>query len=119
MRVLVACEFSGRVREAFIDAGHSAWSCDLLPADDDSPNHFQEDCMEVIQRERWDLIIMHPPCTALAVSGNAWYGRGMAKNDERIEAIRWTTLLWETAKANAKYVCMENRTMAAQPAAID
>ena len=108
MRVLVACEYSGRVREAWAALGHDAGSCDLLPADDGSPNHFQEDCIEVIQRERWDLIIMHPPCTALAVSGNAWYGQGMPKNDERIEAIEWTTHLWETAKAHATSVCMEN-----------
>lgn len=68
MRVLVACESSGTVREAFRKLGHDAWSCDLLPADDGSPYHRQGDCIPVI-REGWDLIIAHPPCTHLAVSG--------------------------------------------------
>lgn len=108
LRVLVACEYSGRVRKAFEALGHDAWSCDLLPADDESPKHYQEDCIGVIKREQWDIIIMHPPCTALAVSGNAWYGQGMPKHNERLEAIEWTKELWETAKVNAKFVCMEN-----------
>ena len=107
-KVLVACEYSGKVREAFRQLGHEAWSCDFLPADDRSPHHYQQDCVEVIKRYEWDLIIMHPPCTALAVSGNAWYGQGMPKNNERLEAIEWTTNLWELAKQNAHAVCMEN-----------
>jgi len=68
MRVLVACESSGTVREAFRKLGHDAWSCDLLPADDGSPYHRQGDCIAVI-KEGWDLCISHPPCTHLAVSG--------------------------------------------------
>ena len=79
MKVLVACEYSGKVREAFRKLGHDAWSCDLLPADDGSEFHIQGDCVPVIMRG-WDLIIMHPPCTALCVSGNRWYGRGMPKH---------------------------------------
>src|SRR5690606_35254119 len=63
MRVLVACEYSGKVREAFRRKGHSVWSCDLLPSDDGSDFHIQGDCIPVIKRG-WDLIIMHPPCTA-------------------------------------------------------
>lgn len=69
MKVLVACEYSGRVREAFRSRGHDAWSCDLLPSEDDSPNHFQQDVTQVIAAEQWDLMIAHPPCTDLAVSG--------------------------------------------------
>lgn len=107
MRVLVACESSGKVREAFRALGHDAWSNDLLPADDGSEFHIQGDCVEVIKRG-WDLIIMHPPCTALAVSGNRWYGKGMPKHKERIESAEWTMALWELAKQCARYVAMEN-----------
>ena len=108
MNVLVACEYSGVVRESFRSLGHDAWSNDLLPADDNSPNHIQSDCADAIRSRKWDLIIMHPPCTALAVSGNAWYGSGMPKHDQRLEAIRWTTKLWELATSVCDRVCMEN-----------
>jgi len=107
MRVLIACEYSGKVREAFRKLGHDAYSCDLLPADDDSPHHYAGDCWPVIA-EGWDLIIMHPPCTALAVSGNAHYGAGMAKNAMRHEAIEWTLSLFEHAKKHAPQVAFEN-----------
>lgn len=107
MRILVACEYSGKVREAFRVLGHVAYSCDLLPADDDSQYHYTGDCWPVIT-EGWDLIIMHPPCTALAVSGNRWYGTGMPKNSERAEAIEWTLALFEHAKKHAEKVAFEN-----------
>ena len=68
MRVLVACEYSGRVREAFRKLGHDAWSCDLLPADDESEFHYQGDVFDFAQ-EYWDMMIAFPPCTHLAVSG--------------------------------------------------
>lgn len=68
MKVLVACEYSGRVREAFRKRGHNAWSCDLLPSEDDSLFHIQDDVFSVIG-VGWDLMIAHPPCTDLAVSG--------------------------------------------------
>lgn len=68
MRVLVGCEFSGVVREAFRAKGHDAWSCDLLPADDNSPYHLQCDVLSLL-REGWDFAIFHPPCTYLSVSG--------------------------------------------------
>ena len=62
MRVLVACEFSGIVREAFRARGHDAWSCDLLPAEDGSPYHFQDDVLNVLAGDRpWSLMIAHPP----------------------------------------------------------
>lgn len=71
LKVLVACEFSGTVRRAFASLGHDAWSCDLLPSEDDSPFHIQDDIMHVLAQNvwRWDLLIAHPPCTDLAVSG--------------------------------------------------
>lgn len=68
MRVLVACEYSGRVREAFRALGHDAWSCDLLPSEDDSPHHIQCDVLPLLT-DKWDILIAHPPCTDLAVSG--------------------------------------------------
>lgn len=107
MRVLVACESSGKVREAFRALGHDAWSNDILPADDGSEFHIQGDCVDVIKRG-WDLIIMHPPCTALAVSGNRWYGKGMPKHQERIDSITWTVDLFNMAKEYAPRVAMEN-----------
>ena len=70
MRILVACEFSGRVRDALISAGHNAISCDLLPTESPGP-HIQKDVREVL-KERWDMIIAHPPCTRLCNSGVRW-----------------------------------------------
>ena len=75
MRVLVACEYSGVVRDAFIRKGHSAWSCDILPTDVEGP-HFQCDVREIVNKE-WDLMIAHPPCTYLSVSGMHWTTRGL------------------------------------------
>mgnify|MGYP006111633999 FL=1 len=109
MKVLILCESSGTVREAFRSLGHDAWSSDILPADDGSTYHIQRDCVEVLKsNERWDLIIMHPPCTALAVSGNATYAKGMPKHDKRLESIDWTTKLWKLATSICDHVCMEN-----------
>jgi len=70
MRVLIACEFSGVVRRAFRAMGHDAWSCDLLPADDgEDVWHLQGDVLDRLTWAHWDLMIAHPPCTDLAVSG--------------------------------------------------
>lgn len=68
MKILVACEYSGRVREAFRKRGHDAWSCDILPSDDNSPFHIQDDVLKHLD-EGWDMMIAHPPCTYLANSG--------------------------------------------------
>jgi site-specific DNA-cytosine methylase len=73
MRVLVACEFSGVVREAFRRNGHDAWSCDLLPAEDGSPYHYQTNVGFYLDNRDIDLMIAHPPCTHLAVSGARWF----------------------------------------------
>jgi len=72
VRVLVACESSGRVREAFRRRGHEAWSCDLDPAEDGSEWHFQGDVRIMLCQFEWDLVIAHPPCTRLANSGVRW-----------------------------------------------
>tara|TARA_Y100000310_G_scaffold51447_1_gene47413 strand:+ start:105 stop:698 length:594 start_codon:yes stop_codon:yes gene_type:complete len=69
MRVLVACEFSGIVREAFAQRGHDAYSCDFLPSEIPSDKHYQGDVFDLIDTEEYDLMIAHPPCTHLSVSG--------------------------------------------------
>ena len=75
LKVLVACEYSGRVRDAFIARGHTAMSCDLLPTDVAGP-HYQGDVFDIID-DGWDLMIAHPPCTYLSVSGMHWTTRGL------------------------------------------
>lgn len=72
MNVLIACECSGEVRQAFRALGHEAWSCDLEPAEDDSPHHYLGDCRDLFMEGEWDLLIAHPPCTRLANSGRRW-----------------------------------------------
>lgn len=94
MNVLVACEYSGVVRRAFRARGHEAWSCDLLPADDASPHHYQGDVMDLLGPERpWaiDLMIAHPPCTYLASSGLHWNKRvpeRAAKTEAAIQFVQ-------------------------------
>ncbi len=87
MKVLVACEFSGVVRRAFRARGHDAWSCDLLPAADNDPHHVQGDVREVLQAG-WDLMIAHPPCTHLAVSGARWFKDKAAEQAEALAFVR-------------------------------
>lgn len=86
MRVLVACEFSGVVRDAFADLGHDAWSCDLLPA---TGNHIQTDVTHILS-DKWDLMIAHPPCTYLSSSGLHWNnrGRGWDKTNQALDFVR-------------------------------
>lgn len=86
MRVLVGCEYSGRVRNAFSKRGHDAWSCDLLDSEDSSPNHIQGDLLQIALNSRWDLLIAHPPCTHLAVSGARWFSE---KENEQRDAIQF------------------------------
>lgn len=90
MRVLVACEFSGVVREAFRKRGHDAWSVDLLPAEDSSEFHLQMDIRDVPMGygDSWDLMIAHPPCTYLAVSGARWFKDKQKEQTEALELVR-------------------------------
>lgn len=106
MKVLVGCEYSGVVRDAFASRGHDAISCDLLPSDRPG-KHYQGDIMVPLD-DYWDLIIMHPPCTALTVAGNKWYGEGQPKYQERVTSAKWTEHLWKCAKASSQKVCFEN-----------
>jgi hypothetical protein len=89
MKILVACEYSGTVRDAFLNAGHDAMSCDLLPTDTDGP-HYQGDVFDVIG-DGWDLMIAHPPCTYLSVSGMHWTKRGLRDpklTEDALEFVR-------------------------------
>jgi len=109
MDVLVGCEYSGIVRDAFIDAGHYALSCDILPTESDKGDHWHGDIFECLRNtEHWDLIIMHPPCTHLCVSGNRWYGRGQDHHGKRLLALDWTEKLWRAATQQSLHVAFEN-----------
>jgi len=88
MRILVACEYSGRVRNAFIARGHEALSCDLLPTDTPGPHH--QGPVEDVLNDGWDVMIAHPPCTHLAVSGARWFHK---KQKEQAEALDFVRLL--------------------------
>jgi site-specific DNA-cytosine methylase len=100
MRVLVACEFSGTVRDAFIARGHDAMSCDILPAEREGP-HYCGDVREVLENG-WDLMIAHPPCTHLAVSGARWFKDKRAEQEEALDFVR--TLL----AAPIPHIAIEN-----------
>ena len=89
MRVLIGCEFSQVVTRAFRERGHEAFSCDLLQTEGNPDWHVQGDCFDAIASKKWDLIILHPPCTAIALCGNSTYGKGMPKHAERLKAVEW------------------------------
>jgi len=109
MDVLVGCEYSGIVRDAFLDAGHYALSCDILPTESDKGDHWHGDIFECLRNtDSWDLIILHPPCTHLCVSGNRWYGKGQEGHDKRLKAIEWTKQLYRAATQKAVHVAIEN-----------
>lgn len=86
MRVLIACEYSGVVRDAFLARGHDAMSCDLLPTDSPGP-HYRGDVREILG-EGWDLMIAHPPCTHLAVSGARWFKDKQVEQAEALDFVR-------------------------------
>lgn len=100
MRILVACEFSGTVRDAFIARGHDAMSCDLLPTDVPGP-HYQGDVTDILG-DGWDLMVAHPPCTHLAVSGARWFH---LKKVEQAEALGFVNLL---LNAPIERIALEN-----------
>jgi hypothetical protein len=116
MRVLVACEFSGVVREAFRARGHDAWSCDLLPSPDDSPYHVQLDVLTLLDGKPvpgimgwrvypWDLMIAHPPCTYLCSSGLHWNNRTPGRAEETEKALAFVQALMD---APIEHIAIEN-----------
>lgn len=100
MKVLIACEYSGTVRDAFLRRGHDAMSCDILPTDRPGP-HYQGDVRDVLG-DGWDLAIFHPPCTHLAVSGARWF---KDKKEEQAEALDFVRLLMD---ADIPKIAIEN-----------
>lgn len=104
MRVLVACEYSGRVREAFRALGHYVWSCDLLPSEDDSPWHYCGDVVPLLSKE-WDLMVAHPPCTYLSASGLHWNKRVPVRADLTEESLQFVQMLMD---APIKRIALEN-----------
>jgi len=105
MNVLIGCEYTGIGQMAFEAAGHNAWSCDLDPTEGNPDKHLQMDIFGAIgSRRDWDLIILHPDCTKMAVCGNGtWAG-----TQERRDAAEWTCSLWNCAVFHADKVCLEN-----------
>jgi hypothetical protein len=100
--VLIACEYSGRVRDEFLKLGHEAMSCDLLPTDVAGP-HYQGDVRDVLDYP-WDMMIAHPPCTDLAVSGAAWFAKKRMAGQQQASASFFMML----AKADIPQIVIEN-----------
>jgi hypothetical protein len=111
MRVLVACEYSGRVRDAFIAKGHDAMSCDLLPTDSEGP-HYQGDIFDIID-QGWDLIIAHPPCTYLTNAGVCWlYNKDKTRNEQRwVDMKEGAEFFKKLLNCGIPKVCIENPIM--------
>lgn len=105
MKVLIGCEESGVVRRAFRDLGHDAWSCDLLPARDNSPFHYTGDVLEVIDTEHWELGIFHPPCTYLCSMGIWWNHKRPERKELTEKAVQFFMLL---ANCTIPRVAIEN-----------
>ena len=103
MKILIACEYSGRVRDAFKVKGHDAWSCDLLPTDT-AGQHYQCDMFD-LDLESFDLIIAHPPCTYLSVSGLHWNKRQPERAAKTDEALKFIERIWSL---KAPKLCIEN-----------
>ncbi len=101
MKVLVACEFSGIVRDAFAALGHDAWSCDLLPTERPG-QHIQADVFKAIDMGQWDLMIAHPPCRYLAVSGARWFKDRQKEQEEALDFVR------DLMDAPIHRICIEN-----------
>lgn len=115
MKVLIACETSGTVRNAFLDRGHDAWSCDVLPSDDLTNRHIQDDALEVLKMESWDmLMVAHPPCTRLCNSGVRWLhkappGKTLSEMWEQLDqGAELFSKLWN---ADVPRVAIENPVM--------
>lgn len=100
-RVLVACEFSGVVRDAFLSAGHDAWSCDLLPTESSPERHVTGNVLDMLD-DGWDLMIAHPPCTHLAVSGARWWA------DKAVEQAEALDFVWALLQAPIDRIAIEN-----------
>lgn len=106
MRILIGCEFSGVVRRAFRAIGHDAWSCDLLPAKDNSPYHFKRDVLELLQDRLvppWDVGIFHPPCTFILNSGCKHLYMGMKRWNENGSENPRDPNRWSKMESGARF----------------
>jgi hypothetical protein len=114
MKVLVACEYSGIVRDAFLERGHDAWSCDLLPTETNSNRHIQGDVRDVLHWG-WDLLMVaHPPCTRLCNSGVRWLYKppsGKTALDMQRELVEGASLFSDCWNAPIERICIENPVM--------
>lgn len=105
MKILIACEFSGTVRDAFRHKGHDAWSCDLLPSEGEFTQfHYQADVFNLLRKHKFDMMIAHPPCTDLAVSGAAWFKEKIADGRQQA-ALDFVQKLMD---APILRICIEN-----------
>lgn len=107
MRVLIACEYSGTVRDAFIRAGHEAMSCDILPSESDYGPHYQGDVLDILN-DGWDMMIAHPPCTYLSNSGVRWLHTQEGRWQKMIAGALFFKQLLE---APIPLICVENPVM--------
>lgn len=101
MKILIACEFSGIVRDSFIRKGHNAISCDLLETESNGP-HIKDDVLNHIDDSSWDMMIAHPPCTHLAVSGARWFKYKTKEQKEALDFVR------KILNAPIHKICLEN-----------
>ena len=108
MRVLIGCEESQTICKAFRDRGHEAYSCDIQPTRGNPEWHYQCDIFHAVRLDFWELIILHPDCTALAVSGNGTYAEGKPDHQDRLDSIEWTMKLWRAAVFRCRHVALEN-----------
>tara|TARA_B100000424_G_scaffold13037_1_gene9635 strand:+ start:74 stop:667 length:594 start_codon:yes stop_codon:yes gene_type:complete len=105
MKILIGCEESGRVREAFRGVGHDAWSCDLLPCTENpSKYHIQDDLIKTIKSQKWDMIVAFCPCTHLAISGSKYFAEKIA-DGRQAAAIKFVEDVWD---ADCPYIAIEN-----------
>jgi len=108
MKILIACECSGRVRESFRKLGHDAWSCDVLPSKDNSPYHIQDDVLKHLD-DGWDMMIAHPPCTYLSVVAAKHLYKGGTLNQERyLKGVEAADFFTKLLNANIPKICVEN-----------
>jgi len=109
MKILVACEYSGTVRDAFIAKGHDAWSCDLIPTESPGP-HIQGSVLDILD-DGWDMMIGHPPCNYISYAATrVWNDKGRVF--KRLEALAFFAQLWE---ADIPKICLENPKSCASP----
>jgi hypothetical protein len=102
--ILIACEYSGIVRDAFTQKGFKAMSCDILPTETEG-EHYQGDILDILHSQEWDLVIAHPPCTYLSSSGLHWNNKVPGRAEKTEEALKFVELLWN---APTKKMCLEN-----------